>query len=383
MKVAFVASLYGHLERFHLPYMRLLLRWGCEVHACARDDRGREELERTGIICHPIPFRRQPWHPENILALWELVHLFRREKFGMVHVHTPVAAVLGRVAAKIAGVPAVLYTAHGFHFYRGAPCHYWFLFYPVEKALARWTDYLITINREDYCRARSFPVRRKVLYVPGVGVDMAAFALPEEERVREAKRRELKLGADDFVLLCVGELKKNQEQLIAAVAELAEEIPAIRCLLAGRGKGKGKLEKLAARLGVADRVFFLGYRTDIPELLVAADVFVLLSRREGLPRAVMEAMAAGKPVIGTEVRGIRDLVVDGRTGFLVPPGDAGKVVQALRTLYRQPELAQKMGWKGRKRATLFSLARVMPLMEEVYREALRLPGEEKVNRGSY
>ena len=162
-KVAYIATVYRHLEAFHLPFMKLLQNKGFVVHAYAAPDYSKEGVKKQGVICHDIPFQRSPFHPENVRAFKMLYNSFKNERFCFIHVHTPVASVLGRIAAKMAGVPCVMYTVHGFHFFSGAPIQNWLLFYPVERWMARWTDYLITINNEDYRRAKHFPVRKEIL----------------------------------------------------------------------------------------------------------------------------------------------------------------------------------------------------------------------------
>lgn len=155
-KIAFVATVYRHLEAFHLPFMNLFLKKGCEVHAYASPDHGKNGVLKAGIICHDVSFQRTPFHINNVKALFKLYQSFKKEYFDIIHVHTPVAGILGRWAAKIVGIPCVMYTAHGFHFFSGAPILNWLLYYPAERWTAKWTDYLITINDEDYQRAKIF-----------------------------------------------------------------------------------------------------------------------------------------------------------------------------------------------------------------------------------
>ncbi|GJM69130.1 hypothetical protein HMSSN036_13460 [Paenibacillus macerans] len=240
----------------------------------------------------------------------------RRERYELVHVHTPNAGAICRLAAAWAGGGKVLYTAHGFHFYSGAPWRNWLLYYPLERLMARFTDVLITINREDYERAARFPVRGKAAYLPGVGVDLGEFA-PASAAEAARLRRELGLAPGDFAILCIAELNgnKNQRQLLEALRELrGRAVPAV-LLLAGTGGRERHYRRLAEDLGLREAVRFLGYRKDIPQLLQAADVLALSSRREGLPRALLEGLAAGKPLVATDVRGSRDWPSRGTTAI--------------------------------------------------------------------
>ncbi len=376
--------------------MRLLQELGCEVHAYAQPGAECERLEGAGIVCHDVPIHRSPLQPGNLRALRQLEASFRQERFQFVHVHTPVAALLGRLAARRAGIPCTLYTAHGFHFYDGAPLLNWLLYYPLERWMARSTDVLLTMNGEDWERARSWRWRRpgRAVYVPGVGLDLAEFGRPGTGGGEAARREPLGLDSEAarrelfglppqaegeppaFVVLCVAELNanKNQRQLVEALGLLQARGDArVQLALAGTGPAAPELLAHAERLGVRDRVHALGYRRDVPALLRACDAAALMSHREGLPRAVMEAMAAGKPVVGTRIRGIRDLVADGETGRLVPVGDARATADALLQLRDAPERAAAMGAAAVERIAGFSLPAVLREMEAIYKDALAWP----------
>lgn len=385
VKVAFVASIYEHFESFHVPYMELLQQKGCEVHAYAQPGEGGKRLKQKGIICHNVPIQRNPVQRKNWEALKILTDSFKKEGFQFVHVHTPVASILGRIAARRAGIPCTLYTAHGFHFYTGAPVLNWMLYYPLERLMARWTDVLITINQEDYERAQKFYVRKKVTYVSGVGLDLQIYGNEVEHNVSGEKRSERRLeffglqkSEEDqpaFVILCVAELNanKNQKQLIEALYQLGDQAKAIHLAFAGIGPFEQTLVALASRLGVKDRVHMLGFRRDIPDLLNASDAVALMSYREGLPRAIMEAMAAGKPVIGTHIRGIRDLIDHESTGMLVPVGDIAATAHALLRLRENPALAQAMGESNKKKIIRYGLPAVLHEMDSIYIAALSEP----------
>lgn len=372
-KIAFVATVYRHLEAFHLPFIRLLQNKGYEIHAYARPDHGKDGVLKNNVICHDIPFQRSPFHWDNLKALKELTSSFRKEKFQLIHVHTPVAGILGRIAAKQAKIPYVMYTAHGFHFFNGAPLHYWLLYYPVERMMARWTDSLITINEEDFRRANKFNVRKDVHLVPGVGVETKQFVLNNEIEVRKHKRNELQLSEKDFVILCVAELNdnKNQKQLIEAVHVLSKKYNNIKCLIVGIGESHQFLQDMVNQLQLNKIVHFLSFRRDIPELLAASDVVTLLSKREGLPKALLEALAASKPIVATNIRGNRDLVADGVNGYLVPVSDVEATVKALTKLINDPLKIQQMGYKSKEIVKRYDLEEVLLQMEQIYNQALK------------
>jgi glycosyltransferase involved in cell wall biosynthesis len=377
-KVAFIATVYRHLEAFHLPFINLLQQKGCEVHAYASPDHGKVRVQKNHVICHDVPFRRSPFHPENVKAFKMLHQSFKEERFDLIHVHTPIAGILGRWAAKMAGIPCVMYTVHGFHFFKGAPFLNWLLYYPVERWTARWTDYLITINDEDYQRAKRFPVRKEVLYVPGVGVDTSWFQFSNEAEVRRQKRQELGIHERDFVILSVAELNENKNitQLIDAVNHMKKSYGkelrtfSVKCLLAGDGDDREHLMKKAEELDLGRMMAFLGFRKDIPELMAASDVVALLSKREGLPKALLEALAAGKPIVTTDVRGNRDLVEDGVNGYVVKVGNVPKTAEAFMKMLKDENKRIQMGETNRKKAKKYDLTNILVQMEKIYDKAL-------------
>lgn len=371
-KVLFVATVYTHLAAFHVPFIRLLQSWGCEVHAAASPAEGRkDEVEEAGAVCHDIPFARSLTSSQNWRAYRELRALLGRERYDLIHVHTPVAAWLTRLAAHRSRQGPVLYTAHGFHFFRGAPPTHWLLFYPAERIAARWTDALVVMNGEDLAQARTmgFVEGKNLFLVHGVGVDLAAYAPPHG--AREAVRAELGLRPDDVAVTCVAEFtpRKNHDQLIAAWTEVVRKSQASHLILVGGGRLREHFERRVQRCAIPN-VRFLGFRRDVPTILQASDVLVLVSRHEGLPRSVLEAMAAGLPVVATDVRGNRDLVEDGVNGLLVRVGDVQGLAEALLRLARDPELRRRMGAAGRDKVTDYSLDRVLDEMAAIYRRFL-------------
>lgn len=369
-KVLFVATVYTHLAAFHMPFMRLLQDWGCEVHAAASPAEGcREKVEAAGVACWDIPFVRSPVSPKNLMACCKLETLLTRERFGLIHVHTPVAAWLGRLVAKRTGQGPVLYTAHGFHFYTGAPWPYWLLYYPLERVAARWTGGLVVMNGEDYEAARrmGFVPGKNLFYVHGVGVDIETYGgaalLPKAD---------LQLPVGTRVVLCVAEFTANKNHLflLQAWQQVAEKVPEAVLLLVGDGPLCHRVARRVRDIRLEHSVRLLGIRSDVPNLLALAEVVTLASRREGLPRVLMEAMAAGKPIVATDVRGNRDLVRHGVNGFLVPLGDPGALARHLVLLLKDPALAQEMGERGRKMIRPYALENVLKEMAEIYRRFL-------------
>lgn len=369
-RALFVASVYGHLATFHLPYIRLLQAWGVRVDAAAAPDAARETVASVADRCFDVGMARSPFRIRNLLATARLWRIMRQEKYNLIHVHTPVASALGRVAGFLAGVPSVIYTAHGFHFYQGGPMKYWALYYPIERILAHCTDVIITINHEDYERAQGFCLRRggRVVLVPGVGVDIGRFA---KQVGSPLIRDRLGIPQEALVLLAVGEinLNKNYTELLKVVGMLTKDYPHLYALIVGDGPLKGSLQRLISRAGLGERVRLLGFRSDIPELLAASDLVVSFSKREGLPVSLIEAAAAGRPIIATDVRGNRD-VVEQVGGELVPPGNAVLAARAISELLADPERRRHLGEEASKRSIVFALSRPLKALTDIYRMEL-------------
>lgn len=303
---------------------------------------------------HTIGCTRSPFHPGSISAIGQIRELVKREQYDIVHCHTPVAAFCTRLACR--KLPCkVMYTAHGFHFYKGAPLKNWLLYYPAEKLCAHFTDVLITINKEDYALAQQKLKAKQVIYVPGVGIDLSAFA-PDQAGV---SRQELDIPEGNRVILSVGELsrRKNHEVLIRAVASM----PNTTVMIAGTGALENELKTLAQELGCDVR--FLGYRKDVAALCRTCDLFVLPSFQEGLPVALMEAMACEKAVSCSKIRGNMDLI-DRFGGTLFDPADAASCRAALDEVFLQDLAA--MGQYNRQALNAFSIKEVNQQMLALY-----------------
>jgi glycosyltransferase involved in cell wall biosynthesis len=242
----------------------------------------------------------------------------------------------------------------------------------LERAAARWTDYLVTINHEDYAAAREFGSidSTRVRYIPGIGVDTTAFAEGEAMVGNRANlRRELDISDDAFIVLMIAEFNavKRHSHLLDALSLVADKRVVV--VFVGDGPLEPSVRSRAARMGLSSRVRFAGYRTDIPALLAASEALTLVSEREGLPRSVLEAMAAGRPVIGTRTRGITDAV--GETGWLVAKNDAAALAAALSAAAASPKAVQRLGRQARERVRQqFALPSIIQAYEGLYREAL-------------
>ena len=366
-KVLFIATVYTHLANFHIPFMKLFQEKGYEVHAAASSvDGRREEIESAGVYCHEIEFSRSLLSFANYKAFRQLVMFLKSQRFDLIHVHTPIAAFLGRLAAKLTKQGSVLYTAHGFHFYKGAPSLNWLIYFTAEKIAVKWTDALIVINEEDFANAcrLGFKPNKNLFFVNGVGVETQKYKASKNTSLI---RKELEIPADAVVVVCVAELTnvKNHVFLLDAWRLLVIEYDNIHLLLVGMGKDEEKL-KFRVKDETIPRVHFLGFRSDISNILTDSDIAVLTSRREGLPKSIMEAMAVGKPVVATNVRGNRDLVDNEQTGFIIELGDVQGFIKALEKLISDSQLRLSMGAAGRAKIADYSLHNVLAQMEQIY-----------------
>lgn len=371
-KVLFVATVVKtHIMEFHIPYLKMFKEMGWETAVAARND---YENPSDCVIpyCdtyYDIPFERNPLKLGNMKAYKRLEKVIDDGGYDIIHCHTPVGAMLTRLAAKKArkNGTRVFYTAHGFHFYKGAPAINWILYYPVEKWLSRYTDVLITINKEDYERAKTFKAG-KVCYVPGVGIDLKKFNVWYVNK--ERKRKEIGVSANDFVLLSVGELipRKNHEVVIRALSVLKQrdKLNHIEYVICGRGAYEADLKKLAEELGVADHIHFLGYRNDISEICNCSDLFVFMSRQEGLPVALMEAMACGLPAVCSNIRGNTDLIDDGVTG-LISNNTPEELAEAINKMRNDTYLRDRLASAALQKIKQFDLSSVEDEMTKIYR----------------
>jgi glycosyltransferase EpsD len=371
LKILYVTTISNTVNAFLIPHIRYLIEEGNQVDvACNCVQELSPELEKLGCSIHDVGFQRSPLSRKNYVAYKKLKMLAEREKYDLIHTHTPIASFIARLVYRNNNNIRVLYTAHGFHFHKGAPKKNWVIFYPMEKLAARWTNGIITINEEDYNLASRLRLKDNnfsIFKVNGVGIDLRRF-LPQKELEKSQLKKKYGYEAHDLILLSVAELNHNKHQdlLINAVSLLKNKMPNIKLLLAGAGDLEERYKKQTEVLGVQDNITFLGYRRDIPELLKIADVVVSSSRREGLPVNIMEAMATGLPLVVTDCRGNRDLVKNNANGYVVGINDVEGFANAVDKLCMSKELRQEFGNKSLQMINHYSVENVIEEMKKIY-----------------
>lgn len=334
-KVLYVTTVSRTINAFLIPHINMLLDNGYEVHcACSIDKPVDKELQRRGVKIFEVPFSRNPLGIGNIKAFIKLEELQRINDYDIVHVHTPIAAIYGRLLKLNFPSLRVIYTEHGYHFLKGGSKLGWILYYPIEKIMAKFTDVTININKEDYEITKEKLKPKKCYLLNGVGLDLDKYKKLSSKEIQE-KRKEFGLKDKDFVVLMVAEINKNKNhiQLINAMDILKDKYPNIKVLCIGDGTLKESLEKQIILRNLQNNIFMLGYRLDVNKLINISDIGILLSRREGLPRNIMEFMACGRKVIATDIRGCRDLICDETIGILVNVGDYESTAKAIEKYY--------------------------------------------------
>lgn len=370
-KMLYILNIANRVNNFSYTSMKAAQELGYEYHIAgnwsyANDQERIADEKKYGIHIYQIDFIRTPYHPGNIKAYKQLKEIVEREQFDVIHCNTPIGGIVGRLVGKSCKVPTVIYQAHGFHFYKGAPLFNWIVYYPIEKIFAKYTDILITINKEDFELAKKFHLRNNgnVYYVPGVGIDLDNYV--SDINNRELKRKEMGIN-DEIVLISMGDLikRKNYETAIRALCKC--NCNNLVYWICGVGPQESALKQLSSKLGLSDRVKFLGFRNDVKELLNAADVFILTSFQEGLPRSTSEAMASGLPCLTSNIRGNTDLIDNGNGGRLLDSKDINGFASVIDELAGDLELRKRMKDCNLKRIKSFDTQTVIREIEKIYR----------------
>lgn len=371
MKILFVATVYRHLTAFHIPHMKYFQSLGYEVWAASGEgEEDRKLLEQENVRCINISFSRSPKSRGNIKAIKQMRNLLAQENFQFVDVHTPIASFITRYAAKNLEQVKVIYTAHGFHFYKGAPLVNWLLYYTAEKIAAPWTEHLITINEEDYEVTKRLNIsENNTSYIHGVGVEIIENKL--DEMTEKQLKAEFSITKSDVVISYVAEMNENKNHLFLLEnwSEIKRSAPTAKLLLIGHGSYEKRLKQYVDMNNLKD-IIFTGYRRDVNNILKITDIVTLLSKREGLPKSIMEAMASSLPCIVSNTRGLRDLIQNKKSGYVVNLEDNHSLCTAFIDLVNCPEVREGYGKQARLDIEIYTVDNVLREYAEIYKKLL-------------
>lgn len=357
--------------QFLVPHVIHLSENGYTVDiACSdvggRMDEVREKLTGYTKNIYVVRLERSPVSPKNLLGYKDMKKVINQGNYDIIWTNEPVMGVVTRLAAKKARKKGtkVLYMVHGFHFYKGAPKKYWMMFYPIEKIASRWCDEIITINKEDFDRAKTFHAN-KAKYIHGIGVDTSRL---KPDDIQCDIKKELGLSEDTFLILSVGELlpRKNQQVIIRALGLLNDQN--IHYILCGKGNQLTQLQNLAKENHVENQVHFLGYRKDILNIYGQTDLLAFPSMREGLGLAGLEAMYCGLPLVTSNTSGPRDYMENGKTGYMFDPYDSKGFAEGIQKLRENPDLRKACGKYNRKAVIPYYIENVKAEVLELIKE---------------
>lgn len=365
-KILYVSRDLTHMY-FHLSYMKHLIKKGNDVHIACLINKDIDDFKKEGIKLHNIDFERKAISMKHKLAYNQIKKLCNLENYDLIHFHTPIAAFIGRFATRKMDTK-IVYTAHGLHFYKAAPLLNWIIYYPLERIAARWTDIMILINKEDYNRVKKrFVLRKnaKIYYLNGVGIEHNVFSNRDNSLINKYKKQ-LNVYDNNLVISCVGELNKNknQIQLLKAINE-SKNKNNIKVLIIGEGKEQIELKKYCNEKSL-NNIEFLGYRRDIPQLLAISDILVLVSKREGLPKSLMEGMASSLALIGTNTRGIRDLIKEDINGYIVEVDDYINLSKKIDFLYEDEDKLESMKKESYLLSQQYDSKLITEKLDEIY-----------------
>ncbi|MBB6624656.1 glycosyltransferase family 4 protein [Clostridium gasigenes] len=364
-RILYITTVSRTINAFLIPHIEMLLENGYKVDcACAVDKELDSRLLDKGVQIYNIPFCRNPLSIGNLKAFKKLIQIQKENKYDIVHTHTPVASIYGRLLKVKFRKLKIIYTAHGYHFFKGGSKIGWLLYYPIEKIMAKLTDVIININAEDYEITRTKLKPKKSCLVKGVGLDKNDYKKLSQEKIKE-KKIAMGYKAEDFIVIMIAELNenKNQIQLLKAIELLKDKYSNIKALFVGEGDKLEELKVEAERRGIEKKIKFLGFRRDVNNLINISDIGVLLSYREGLPRNIMELMLNGKKVIATDIRGCRDLVENDNVGNLVGVGDYEATAKAIERYYLSVDNINKVP----EEIKAYDVKVIQAELEEIYK----------------
>ena len=369
-KLLFISNITNAITNFSLPSILAAQKLGYEVHMAADFSGFNDDGEKYNVTLHHIDLKRFPLHPQNLKAYSQMNSLIKKEGFDVIHCNTPIGGVLGRLCGSRNKVRKIIYTAHGFHFYKGAPLVNTLIYKTIEKLLAHKTDVIITMNSEDKEAAQELKLKKggRVYFVKGVGITAEDFDGIGGKR--EEKRQELSLSDNDVALVSAGDLilRKNYATAIKAIAECKNQN--LKYFICGKGPQKENLEALIKELNVENKVFLLGFRSDVKEIMAASDIFLFTTLQEGMPRSMMEAMTLSLPCVASKIRGNVDLIENENGGFLCAPTNYLDFAAAIDKLANDKALRERMGQINKISSKEYDSKNIIECIEKIYAENL-------------
>lgn len=377
-KALMYASVASMIQQFNMNNISLLQELGYKVDVACNFEFGstitnekieklKEQLTKMNVNFYQIPIPRKITDIKNLRLSYKMTKdLMNEKKYDLIHCHSPIGGIICRLANKHSkhyDSTRMIYTAHGFHFFKGNNPLKNFLFRNIERYGAKYTDTLITINKEDYAAAKKFKLRKNgtVEYVPGVGIDIDK--INSIQGNKEELCKELNIPSDSILLLSVGELNDNKNHKV--VIECLPKLPKnVHYLICGVGPLKEQHEELAKKLDVLDKLHLLGYKNDVIRIMKSCDVFIFPSKREGLSVALMEAMACGLPCIASEIRGNVDLIEDGVNSLLCNPIEYKEFLNSIKSI--DEEIRNKFGKLNVIKTREYDIQRISKEMRKIY-----------------
>lgn len=368
-KVLYTANTYTHLYLCHQPYFKWFKENNFIVHTATNSTKKLNSVDEA----FKISINRSPFKYSNIKAVFQLKKIIQREKYDLIHTNTPMGAVITRLAAmkyRKKNNIKIIYTAHGFHFFKKCPFINYILFYPIEKMLSKYTDLIITINQEDYEFAKKH-FKTNIEYIPGIGFEKEKFNTNLTKKEKEKFRKENDLELDDYVISYVAEISNRKRQLYLLKVLKKMKLTNEKILLIGDNRKSKKISKQILKYGLEDRVKILGFKNNISNYIDISDLIISVSKQEGLPLNIMEAMYKNKPIIVTDCRGNRDLIQNDINGIVVGIKDEQGLINSINLLKENPKYAKKLSNKNRTIVEKYSIDSVLPIMEKIYKNTLK------------
>lgn len=367
-KILYVTTIDLTINTFLIPHIEHLIKSGYKVDClCNIKNKVKDSLLNIGVCAHNVNFSRNPFSIKNFKAIKEIKKIQDKYKYDIIHVHTPIASFITRLALRKNKIK-MIYTCHGFHFYKKSPIINWLIYYPLERIASRWTDKIITINNEDLERAKKFRLRNNgnVCLMNGVGIDPNKYMVKNFNK--EDYREGLGIKKDDFMILILAELNKNKNhiQIIKALGNMKDNSK-IKVVCAGKGPIEAKLKKKIKKYGVENNVKFIGFREDVRELIGCCDCVALFSKREGLGKCLLEAMIAKKILISTNTRGARTIIRDKENGFLIKIGDYKETISVIENLVNDKNIANSLIKNSEKDINKYLLKNVLKQIEQYHK----------------